>query len=75
VSYKKLRELRPMRGKIETITAMDFRRQPGEILDSVSLGKTFVITKQGKPCAVLQPLPGETLTIVAKRDGSMEYSV
>lgn len=64
-----------MRGKIETITAMDFRRQPGEILDSVALGKTFVITKQGKPCGVLQPLPGETLTIVVKRDGSMEYSV
>jgi prevent-host-death family protein len=75
VTYRKLRELKPMKDKIETITAMDFRRQPGEILDSVALGKTFIVTKQGKPCAVLQPLPGERLTIVVRSDGSMDYGV
>ena len=73
--YKKLRELTPLRDKLETITAMDFRRQPGEILDSVALGKTFVITKQGKPCALLTALPGQTLTIVVDRSGNKSYAL
>lgn len=75
MSYKKLRELTPLRGKLETITAMDFRRQPGEILDSVALGKTFVVTKQGKPCALLTQLPGQTLTIVVDRKGNQSYAL
>lgn len=40
-------------GRTETITAMDFRKHPGEVLASVVLGKAFVITKQGKPIAYL----------------------
>ena len=75
MSYKKLRELRPLNGKLETITAMDFRKQPGEILDSVSLGKTFIVTKQGKPCALLTQLPGQTLTIVVDRKGNQSYAL
>lgn len=75
MSYKKLRELTPLAGKLETITAMDFRRQPGEILDSVALGKTFVVTKQGKPCALLTSLPGQVLTIVVDRNGKKSYAL
>lgn len=75
MSYKKLRELTPLRGKLDTITAMDFRKQPGEILDSVALGKTFIITKQGKPCALLTQLPGQTLTIVVDPKGQASYSL
>jgi antitoxin (DNA-binding transcriptional repressor) of toxin-antitoxin stability system len=72
---KRLRELTPLAGKLETITAMDFRRSPGEILDSVQFGKTFVITKQGKPVALLTQLPGQTLTIVVDKHGKYSYAV
>jgi len=75
MAYKKMRELKPMAGLLETITAMDFRRQPGEILDSVALGKTFVITKQGKPVAVLSRPPGEQLTITIDKAGRHDYSL
>ena len=75
VGYQKLRELRPLVGQLETITAMDFRRQPGEILDSVAQGKTFVVTKQGKPCALLTRLPGQTLAIVVDRNGNQSYAL
>ena len=75
MSYKKLRELSPFTGKLETITAMDFRKQPGEILDSVVLGKTFVITKQGKPCALLTQLPGQVLSIIVDRKGNQSYGL
>lgn len=72
---KRLRELTPFAGKLETITAMDFRKSPGEILDSVMFGKTFVITKQGKPCALLTQLPGQRLAITVARDGKQSYAL
>ncbi len=34
-------------GQTETITAMDFRRSPGDILMQAQMGKTFSITKNG----------------------------
>jgi prevent-host-death family protein len=40
-------------GKRETITAMDFRRTPGDILLQAQLGKVFEITKNGVVVAVL----------------------
>ena len=62
-----------MSKQFETITAMDLRRQPGEVLDSVALGKVFVITKSGRPVAVLSKPPGETLTIVVDRKGQIGF--
>jgi prevent-host-death family protein len=62
-----------LRGKFERISATDFRQSPGEVLDSVHLGKTFLITKSGKPWAVIGPLPGP-LTIVVKADGGIDYA-
>jgi antitoxin (DNA-binding transcriptional repressor) of toxin-antitoxin stability system len=75
MAYTKLRELTPMEGQLETITMMELRKQPGEILDSVIFGKTFILTKQGKPCAVLTRLPGQTLSIIVDRKGNMSYSL
>lgn len=60
-------------GQIEEITMMDFRKAPGDVIDEVVLGKTFIVTRQGKPMAVLQKLPGERLTINAKSDGTFSY--
>ena len=42
-------------GQTETITAMDFRRTPGDVLLQTQLGKTFTITKNGTVVAVLSP--------------------
>lgn len=72
---KRLRELTPLAGKLETITAMDFRKSPGEVLDSVQFGKTFVITKQGKPVALLTQLPGQVLTIEVDKHGDYSYKI
>ena len=58
---------------IEVITAVDFRKSPGDVLMQAQLGKTFVITKQGTPVAVLQQLPGETLVLQISRDGKVTY--
>ncbi|MCZ6775848.1 MAG: type II toxin-antitoxin system prevent-host-death family antitoxin [Ignavibacteria bacterium] len=49
----KLNESDLLVGKTETITAMDLRRGPGDILTQVSMGKTFIITRNGKPIATL----------------------
>jgi hypothetical protein len=42
-------------GKKETITAMDFRRGPGDVLLQAQMGKVFSITKNGVVVAVLSP--------------------
>ena len=40
-------------GQTETITAMDFRRAPGDVLLQAQMGKTFNITKNGVVVAML----------------------
>lgn len=50
---KRLEESTILRGQTETITAMDFRRGPGDVLLQAQLGKMFYITKNGVVIAVL----------------------
>lgn len=40
-------------GQKETITAMDFRRAPGDVLLQTQMGKVFEITKNGVVVAAL----------------------
>ena len=40
-------------GQEETITAMDFRKAPGDVLMQAQMGKTFKITKNGVIVAIL----------------------
>ena len=40
---------------------MELRAGPGEILDQVFLGKRFVVTRAGKPLALLRPLDETTI--------------
>lgn len=61
--------------KLETITAMDFRKNPGEVLASVTLGKTYIITRNAKPVAVLSKPPGQTLSIEVSRTGKLSYTL
>ena len=42
-------------GKAEKISIMEFRRNPGEVLDKATLGMTIIITKGGKEVAYLSP--------------------
>jgi len=48
---------------------MDFREGPGDIIQQVRMGKVFLITKAGKPVAVLSPLPGEQLVTLINSKG------
>ena len=66
--------MQEMSKQFEYITMMDLRTQPGEVIDSVELGKIFVITKAGRPVAVLSKLPGETLTMEIDSQGKLSYS-
>ena len=72
---KRLHEIAPLKGQLETISAVDFRKNPGEVFDSVQFGKTFVITRQGKPCALLTQLPGQILNIEVDRDGKKSFGL
>lgn len=50
---KPLTKSMSLAGQTETITAMDFRKTPGDILLQAQMGKTFNITKNGVIVAVL----------------------
>lgn len=52
---KPLSKSMSLSGESETITAMDFRRTPGDILLQAQMGKTFNITKNGVIIATLGP--------------------
>ncbi len=63
----KLNESDLLVGETETITAMDLRRGPGDILTQVSMGKTFTITRNGDPIAVLtRPEEQQGLYVVSE---------
>jgi hypothetical protein len=70
---KKITDQISLAGKDEQITIMDWRKQPGEVLSQVALGKTFLITKNGQPVAILSKPPGETLGMTIDSKGKMTY--
>jgi prevent-host-death family protein len=50
----------------ETITASDFRKAPGEVLEQVSMGKHFTLTKNGKAIAEIYPAEKSALELGAE---------
>lgn len=72
---KKINDEVSLDGKFEQITVMDLRKQPGEVLSSVSLGKTFLVTRNGKAIAVISKPPGETLGITVGSKGEITYDL
>lgn len=44
---------RTLRGQTHTITMMDLRQQPGEVLDAARDGAVIRVTKQGKHVATI----------------------
>lgn len=72
---KRIKDEVSLEDKIDTITASELRQRPGEVLDSVALGKTFVITKNGKPVAVVMKPPGQTLLLEIGPTGGHSYKL
>ena len=70
---KMLKDEVSLSGKVEQITLMDLRKQPGEVFGSVALGKTFVVTKNGDPIAIISRPPGETLMVTVEPNGEVTY--
>jgi hypothetical protein len=50
---KRFTDMKLLSGQEETITLMDFRKAPGDVITQVQMGKTFTLTKNGKPVAIL----------------------
>ena len=71
----RLTDMQLLNGKLETITAMQLRAAPGDILDSVMAGKVFVVTKHNKPVAVISRIPGAQLSIKFNAKGERSYTL
>jgi antitoxin (DNA-binding transcriptional repressor) of toxin-antitoxin stability system len=52
-SFRLLSQMALLRGRDFTITMMDLRNQPGEVMDLVIQGATITVTRQGKPIAII----------------------
>jgi antitoxin (DNA-binding transcriptional repressor) of toxin-antitoxin stability system len=63
-------------GETATITMMELRSNPGEILDRVSRGLSVLVTKQGKWIATMRAPslsdPEDDSPIVVRPDGTIE---
>ena len=70
---KKLKDSMSLKGQLEEITMMDFRKSPGEVLTQTMLGKVFIITRSGRRCAVLSALPGTDLITLIDSKGETSY--
>lgn len=63
------------RGQRATISMMELRSQPGEVIDAVSHGMIVDIEKSGKHVATLSPLQDDERQTVIHRDGSISGQV
>ncbi len=66
MTRKTLTKSMDLTGQEETITAMDFRRTPGDVLLQAQMGKRFNITKNGVVIAVLSAPEPNALELAAE---------
>ncbi len=60
---------------LDSISITELRRNPGQVLSLVDLGRTFLIERRGFPVAVISPLPGTELTKVIGPTGAVTYTL
>jgi len=60
------------RGLEATITMMELRSQPGEVIDRVLHGMKIHLEKNGKRVATIIPVGWDSPTTTIKPDGSIE---
>ena len=46
---------------MKTVTAKELKNRTGPILRNVNKGERVVVTKRGKPCAIISPVQSEQL--------------
>ena len=51
-----------------TIAQRELRNQNAEIIDAVSRGDTFIVTRNGVPIAELRPIPATRKQVVSKAE-------
>jgi hypothetical protein len=61
-----------LRGRLETITATEFRRHIGDCLDQAAAGKSFCIKRKGEIVAFLVHADNADVSHVIEADGSCE---
>ena len=52
-SHRRLSDMQLLPGAEITITMMELRSAPGDVMDLVLQGATITVTRQGKPIAVI----------------------
>lgn len=58
---------------MKTLTMTEFRTSPGErLIDVLRDGEQFLLTKAGRPAAVLVPIRDADVTTVIERDGTVK---
>lgn len=58
------------RGQVLSITMMELRAEPGEVMEAVRDGAIVHVTKQGRHIATIAPPSMVDQTIVVRADGS-----
>ena len=62
----RLKDMKLLQGQTEEITMMALRKGPGDVMDQVQMGKTFIITRSGKAVAVISAPEPNALELGAK---------
>ncbi len=51
-----------------TIAQRELRNRNAQVIDAVTAGETFVVTRNGEPVAELRPLKGGRRTFISRED-------
>ena len=58
-----LTDMKLLKDTVGKISMMEFRKNPGDVINQVQMGKTFIITRSGKSVATLAPLEPTALEL------------